>query len=442
MKKIHILGGGTVFHLRPHLALSAPAYGKTAKFLVNEFDTRPSLMFGLESHLGLTKMAMGNSMERRNHQRTKMIGETNADVAAHLEKLIVDPDTKMIFMSTALCDFEGSVGTISGHQVEHSDHYGYKASFERTKSGKDQPRLKSSEHGLYVELKQADKLISQIRKTRKDIFLVGFKTTAGASEDDQYQAGLTLLKSNSCNLVLANDVQTGLNMIICPELATYSVTHDRVKCLLDLIDMSLVRSRSNFTRTEVSDTGHLIQWKSSDVLETLRKVVDWCVKNNAYKAFNNVTVGHFGVRKSTDENGKSVLLSSRRKQNFNNESNRDLVVVHFDGTSQVAYGAKPSAGARSQFMVLSKYDDLDCIVHFHCPIKPHSMLPVRSQREFECGSHQCGKNTVDGMIRVNKDLAAVMLDKHGPNVVFSSKADPAMVIDFIQSNFDLSKQSR
>ena len=43
---------------------------------------------------------------------------------------------------------------------------------------------------------------------------------------------------------------------------------------------------------------------------------------------------------------------------------------------------------------------------------------------------------------LNDHLAAVMLDKHGPNIVFSDKADPQMVIDFIMSNFDLSKQTR
>ena len=33
MKNIHIIGGGTVNHIRPHLALSAPAYGGTARKL-------------------------------------------------------------------------------------------------------------------------------------------------------------------------------------------------------------------------------------------------------------------------------------------------------------------------------------------------------------------------------------------------------------------------
>lgn len=438
MKKIYVLGGGTVFHLRPHFALSAPAYGKTAIKLAQELEetmntTGRAGVAGYEIHLGLTKMAIGGMMERRNYQRTHMIGETNAEVDAFLEKIVADPDTKMIFMSVALCDFEGCVG--------HQDN---EYQFRRTATGKNEPRLKSrDDNNLYVELRASDKLIGKIRKQRKDIFLVGFKTTASAPEEQQYEAGLTLLKQNSCNLVLANDVQTGLNMIICPELAQYSVTHDRTQVLHSLIEMSLLRSSNEFTRTEINQTGHLISWTQDPAVpETLRKVVDWCIEKGAYKPFKNITTGHFGVRLTKPGAEKAILLSSRRKQNFNLPECRDLVSVHFDGRSQVAFGAKPSAGARSQYIVLSKFDDLDCIVHFHSPKKHHSMVPSRSQREFECGSHQCGKNTADGMARVNQDLAVVMLDKHGPNIVFSSKADPQMVIDFIEANFDLSKQTR
>ena len=430
-KKIYVLGGGTIFHVRPHLALCAAAYGKTAISLATSLEGSLDLLrdIGTEVHLGLTKMAIGSQMERRNHQRTHMIGETNADVADFLEKIVTDPNTSMIFMSVALCDFEGY---IIGDWNYQEDFY------PLTKSGKDQPRLQTKDGGIDMFLKPADKLIKEIRKQRKDIFLVGFKTTAGASEDDQYTSGLGLLKKNSCNLVLANDVQTGLGMIIVPELAAYSVTHDRKELLKNLVEISMLREKNSFTRTEiVGDETNLIKWDGPEIPKTLRTVVDWCVEAGAYKPFNDVTVGHFGFKA-----GEGRLFSSRRKQNFNRRECRDLVQVDFWDNRQVAYGAKPSAGARSQYVVLSRYNDLNCIVHFHCQKKAHSMVPVRSQREFECGSHECGKNTADGMIRVNDHLAAVMLDKHGPNIVFSDKADPQMVIDFIMSNFDLSKQTR
>jgi hypothetical protein len=48
-------------------------------------------------------------------------------------------------------------------------------------------------------------LIGTVRRHRKDILLVGFTHTSGASPDEQYIAGLHLVKEASCNLVLAND---------------------------------------------------------------------------------------------------------------------------------------------------------------------------------------------------------------------------------------------
>jgi hypothetical protein len=426
-KKIYVLGGGTIQHIRPHLALCAPAYGKAARHIAKSLQYHPIVADGnYQLMLRLTRMA--------NPANPYLcIGETNEDVGEQLEKIATDPDTKMIFMSVALCDYVPTLGEMKDGKLVWNRPV-----------GKNHARLKSSEQ-QYLRLHQAHKIIGEIRKKRKDIFLVGFKTTAGVSEEEQYEAGLTLLKKNSCNLVLANDIQTGLNMIVCPELAAYSVSHDREQVLDDLVDMALSRSTNTFSRTRVSmqepptrAPKPLMSWEQGEVPETLRKVVDWCVENGAYKPFNNVTVGHFGFRPGHPDQ----LWSSRRKQNFNDISARDLVFVKFTESGVEAGGAKPSAGARSQYTVLSKFSDLDCIVHFHCPMKPGSSVPVRSQRAFECGSHECGKNTAEGMVRVNDNLAAVMLDKHGPNVVFSSKADPKMVIDFIEANFDLSKSTR
>ncbi len=427
MKNVYILGGGTVFHLRPHFALSAPAYGKTALKLAGIFSEHPEVEPG-SVKVGLTKMAQGAYGLAKNHE---MIGETNEEVNDYVDKILADKDTKIIFMSVAMCDFEGSVGEFKSYGGPDGEKR-----FWRTRSGKCEPRLKSDTSGWYVELTQAEKVINKIRKQRKDIFLIGCKTTAGVTEEAQYEAGLSLLKKNSCNLVLANDVQTGLNMIICPELAVYSVTHDRDKVLRDLVDIAMSRSKNEFTRTTVVE-GTLLPWRDSKVPESLQKVVDWCVEQGAYQAFNNVTVGHFGFKPETD-----VLYSSRRKQNFNLPECRDLVRVEFSKDSQKAFGAKPSAGARSQYMVLSKFTKYDCIVHFHCPMKPGANVAVRPQRMFECGSHQCGENTAAGMMEYGNGIAAVMLDKHGPNIVFSRDANPAEVIKFIGENFDLTKRTR
>ena len=132
------------------------------------------------------------------------------------------------------------------------------------------------------------------------------------------------------------------------------------------------------------------------------------------------------------------FLTSIRKSNFNDLAKNGLVRVITDTEDTViAYGAKPSVGGQSQRIIFSEHNDYDCIVHFHCPIKEGSDVPVISQREYECGSHECGQNTSNGLKKFD-NLSAVMLDNHGPNIVFHHSINPEEVIAFIQKNFDLS----
>ena len=397
---VHIFGGGTFYHVRNHMSLCAPAFGKTARYINTFYD---------DAHLHLTKMADPNS-----------ILDTNADVEYKLDKLIADPECKIIYFNVALCDFEGNI--LDG-MVEDSI----------TPSGKYATRLKTSEGSKYMKLTPAEKLIGKIRKTRKDIFVVGFKTTCNATPDEQYITALNMLKANSLNLVLANDTGNHRNMIVAPEETKYCVTTDRNKVLTELVYMVNQRSRNTFTRSTVID-GDIIPWNSNEIPDNLRQVVNHCIARGAYKPFRGATAGHFAVRVNEHE-----VLTSIRKTNYNDLERSGLVRVEYEGLDKViAHGAKPSVGGQSQRIVFDEHPDLDCIVHAHVPLKsnPRDLIPVADQAPHECGSHQCGANTSRNLKKF-ADLEAVMLDNHGPNIVFSKNTDPQVVIDFIEANFDL-----
>lgn len=415
-KRVVIFGGGTVSHIRNHLALCMPAYGSTARELDVLCDERFQTM---DVEIVLTKMANANS-----------ILETNDDVAAYVEDTIADMSVKVIFFNVALCDFTGSVIDVIKSDSETGWH-----THGPTPSGKYEPRLKSdSPHELV--LTPAEKIIKSIRKDRKDIFLVAFKTTCGATEHEQYVAGLNLLKANSCNLVLANDTKTRVNMIITPEEARYHVTTDRKEALKQLVDMAYLRSHLTFTRSTVV-SGEPITWDSPLIPKNLREVVNYCVDRNAYKPFRGATVGHFAAKIGPQE-----FLTSIRKSNFNDIAQNGLVRITTDGPDSVlAYGARPSVGGQSQRIVFSEHEGYDCIVHFHCPIKMTSQVPQVSQREFECGSHECGKNTSNGLkefeVAPGINIKAVYLKEHGPNIVFNHDVPAVYVTRFIEDNFDL-----
>jgi len=437
MKNFVVIGGGTVFHVRNHLALCAPAYGTTAKKLhhlfrdklgvngaegsLREYGYWPSSQ-EYDSRLYLTKMAGEDWSANKDVEL-----ETNEDVSKLVDTLIADPETKVIVFNPALVDFEGAITTSGPVGYEWSDDL-------ITKSGKYEERLKTSEGEKGMLLWPAEKILGKIRKERKDIFLVAFKTTCGATEDEQFLTGLHLLKTNSCNLVLANDTKTRVNMIITPEQARHCVTTDRGIALDMLAEMTISRSKGTFTRSKVV-TGRGVPWGHELVPSSLRTVVDHCIKAGAYKPFQGSTVGHFAVK--VDDNR---FLTSMRKTNFNHLE--ELALVHSNGDNEVwSQGGKPSVGGQSQRIVFREHPGMDCIVHFHCPPKPGAKLSIKDQAPYECGSHECGKNTSNGLREEVEGIKCVYLDNHGPNIVFNRGIDPKRVIKFIEDNFDLTKST-
>ncbi|MFZ3481844.1 class II aldolase/adducin family protein [Sphingomonas sp. 3-13AW] len=417
MKKIHVLGGGTFSPVANHLSLCAPAFGGTARQIAHSLrngvrvedlagdGTARVADIGCEVVLTLTKMA---------DPASSLV--TNVDVAEHIDALIADPDTRCIIMNVALCDYDAVVEGRPGDF--HGDRF-------RTADG---PRV--------INITPAEKLISRIRKERKDIFVVGFKTTTGASSDDQYAIALKALKRDSLNLMLANDTVTRNNMIVAPEETRYCETIDRASVLSALALMLHSRLQNTFTRSTVIDAPS-VAWSDPRVPASLRSVVDHLIQRGAYKPVNGVTAGHFAVR--VDDR---TILTSKRKQDFNRLPEIGLVQVEYEGFDRVlAYGAKPSVGGQSQRIVFTEHPNLDCIVHAHVPMREDApdvlAIGTADQWRNECGSHQCGQATSSGLRPISNGIHAVMLDNHGPNVVFPKDADPDEVIAFIERNFDL-----
>lgn len=402
-KKIVVLGGGTFSYVRAHLALAAPAFGTTARQIAKMCEKR---FDHLDTELVLTKMADPKGTIITNEDADKMV-----------DLIINDNTVKIVFFNLALCDFDGQIGSF--------------------KSGKRATRLETAAGDTVMTLKPSEKIIGKIRQTRKDIFLVGFKTTCGATEQEQFSKGLDLMKRTSCNIVLANDIETRKNLIITPEEGVYGQEMSRTECLEELVDIAWHRTHLSFTRSTVVG-GTPVSWGDAQVYPALREVVNFCVAKGAYKEFKGATTGHFAAKL-----GPNKFLTSIRKTNFNDIDKNGMVIVETDGDDDViAYGAKPSVGGQSQRIIFGTYDDCDCIIHFHCPLKTDSIagIPVVSQREFECGSHDCGKNVANGLEKFG-NLYCVMLDKHGPNIVFHHSIDPQEVINFIEENFDLGKST-
>lgn len=181
-KQIHIFGGGTVQHVRSHTALSAPAYGRTARKLQAMLSEK-----GLGDHVQVHFTTMADWQSPL---------ETNEDVAARLEEVLADPNTVAIVFNVALCDVAGQIGDVP--------------------SGKYAPRLQSRETLGNMQLTATPKLLPRVKQARPDVFLVGFKTTADDTQLLQHQKSLRQIEETGADLVFANDTVTKHNMLVYP----------------------------------------------------------------------------------------------------------------------------------------------------------------------------------------------------------------------------------
>lgn len=395
MSRSIIIGGGTFNYVRAHLSLAVPAFGTTAKKI-------HKLMPG--SELVLTKMADSTS---------NII--TNKDLELYVEKLIADKTVSTVVFSAAACDFEGKIGNVV--------------------SGKYAKRLSTAQGSSTINISPANKIISSIRAARPDIFLVGFKTTAGSNSfDGQFLPALKMMKSSKCNLVFANDIISKRQLIITPEESSYDVGLNRDEALKELVHMINLRSNLTYRRT------NFVERRSFDMYHapyTFQDVLYFLVNNGGYieNNGNGFTPGHFCCKFN-----HNTFLTSQRKANHNLVFSEGLTLVEMiDGKVFACGDRKPSVGAMSQYLMFKEYPEYDCIVHTHNPRRPDSKVPVISQRPFQCGSLECGINTVSGMKEFD-GIMAVYNDKHGINVLFKSSDDSKKIINFIKDNVVLGKK--
>ena len=346
---------------------------------------------------------------------------TNEDVAKVVDEIIADPDARGVIFNVALCDYDGKIGDVE--------------------SGKYSDRLETREGSQVMKMTPSEKLIGRFRKERKDLFVVGFKTTAGAEPDVQYQKALKLLKENSLNLVVANDLVTRQNMVVAPEETRYldGIYQDRTEFLDGMLDIMLSRMNNTFTRSTVIP-GDAVKWDDPAIPDNLRMVVDFCIKEGAYKPFLGKTAGHFAVKKNDKQ-----IITSIRKTNFNDLKTNGMVLIESSGDDTVvAHGFKPSVGGQSQRIIFKEHPEAECIVHFHSPPKAFDNLAVAAQWPNECGSHQCGKNTSDHLQEVDLDghkIKVAYLDDHGPNIVFNRNVPAEKIISYIDKTFDLKSKT-
>jgi phosphopantothenoylcysteine decarboxylase/phosphopantothenate--cysteine ligase len=70
----------------------------------------------------------------------------------------------------------------------------------------EKSKIKSTKKQVIIKLKQAPKIIDQIKKWQEDVFLVGFKAEANISKQDLLHQARKKLRESNSDLIIANDV--------------------------------------------------------------------------------------------------------------------------------------------------------------------------------------------------------------------------------------------
>ena len=478
-KKVYIICGGTVVHVAPHLALSAQAKGSVGVKIFDRLNFHKEIVGpnkGVEFVLVPTTMAFyecRNAINQDYWDLLKAAGLKKLETYKHVWKLVEyiknQEDTKGIILPAAICDYQPRV-------VKKIDMNNRKTLTDLVISdpGKKADRLKTSEGNMSIEITPTEKIVKSIRKGlpavkvnkdkrkvrkaikgRKDIFLVSFKTLAGDSVEQNYKVGLKSLKDNGSNLVFINDIKNKYNMIMTPEEYVYSYTDrnnavdELCSMIWDRIDLTyhrtFVKGRDRADLEELSKKGsipmnfvqvlkHLFSSKAYKTVE----VIDPTKKGS--KKFKQISVGHFGCKVEGEED--FYRISSVRSSNHNEALYKCLIkIVSEEDNLITVTGGKASVGEHTQRAIYDKLGNkADSIVHFHCPMKEGSKVNIAPQKPFQCGTDECALNTKDGMEEVSPGIYAVHLEGHGPNIAFSKDVPTQELIEFIDSNWDLSKK--
>lgn len=242
LKKIYIISGGTFVDVSPHFSLAARAFGQVGENLCAAFALQDLIGFRViplftamagEQWMGLS---MGDAIASRQVLLEAGLARgivTNDDLLTLVTYLKTLPDTKAIIMAAAVCDW-----VPNGMSDETGDGR-WKHEFGRNTKRLKTRRPDGTPNFISMDLVPSKKIVGTIRapgpECRGDIVVVGFKTTAGSTEEEQASVALRMLKENNLSLVVANDINTHVNLLITPEGRDLTETStDRFSVLREL----------------------------------------------------------------------------------------------------------------------------------------------------------------------------------------------------------------
>jgi phosphopantothenoylcysteine decarboxylase / phosphopantothenate---cysteine ligase len=168
-KKVLITAGPTIEYIDPVRVITNKSTGKTGVLLASEFisaGSKVTLIYGPGIEIppkGAKVIQVQTSSEMRDALRKELRQKFD-----------------IVILAAAVSDY--------------------------TPEKPSKTKIKSDLPKITLKLKKVPKIIDDIKKIQKNIFLVGFKAETSISKEDLIRKARKMLKESGCDLVIANDI--------------------------------------------------------------------------------------------------------------------------------------------------------------------------------------------------------------------------------------------
>ena len=168
-KKILMTAGPTIEYIDPIRVITNQSTGKTGVLLASELisaGSKVTLVYGP----GIEKPPKG----------AKIINVSTSKEMLNSVKKEMKKKFDIVIMAAAAADY--------------------------TPEKSSKKKIKSTQKNIKISLKKAPKIIDQIKKIQKNVFLIGFKAEANLSKKDLVNSAKKKLQESHADLIIANDI--------------------------------------------------------------------------------------------------------------------------------------------------------------------------------------------------------------------------------------------
>ncbi|MFB5615263.1 MAG: bifunctional phosphopantothenoylcysteine decarboxylase/phosphopantothenate--cysteine ligase CoaBC, partial [Candidatus Nitrosomaritimum yanchengensis] len=168
-KKILMTAGPTIEYIDPVRVITNQSSGKTGVLLASEFisaGAKVTLVYGP----GIERPPRGAKVIKVSTSK-EMFDSVKGEMKKKFD---------IVIMAAAAADY--------------------------TPENPSRKKIKSTQNKIKISLKKAPKIIDEIKKMQKNVFLVGFKAEANLSKKDLVKSAQKKLEESNADMIIANDI--------------------------------------------------------------------------------------------------------------------------------------------------------------------------------------------------------------------------------------------